>query len=151
MRPDLGLFTCSNCDTDDSEIFSRAFPMLLSSFFCHSDLSIQRLDVRECFHRGLHSRNGRKKRQTFMHWMCVLKILKYDLFGVKRPLVLMPFKHFIPNFERARTFIFVQVHILDVRGRAIPATPTFGCERRNGKRPTMGYIKALRKMILSNM
>ena len=47
----------------------------------------------------------------------------------------MAFKHFTPNFERARTFTFVHVHILDVRERAPPATPTFGCSRRNGKRP----------------
>ena len=49
----------------------------------------------------------------------------------------MAFKHFTPNFERARTFTFVNVHILDVRERAPPATPTFGCARRNGKRPTV--------------
>ena len=39
----------------------------------------------------------------------------------------MAFKHFTPNFKRARTFTFVHVHILDVRERALPATPTFGC------------------------
>ena len=47
----------------------------------------------------------------------------------------MAFKHFTPNFERARTFTFVHVHILDVRERAPPVTPNFGCARRNGKRP----------------
>ena len=49
----------------------------------------------------------------------------------------MAFKHFTPNFERARTFTFVHVHILDVRERAPPVTPNFGCARRNGKRPTL--------------
>ena len=58
------------------------------------------------------------------------------IFGAKHPLAPMTFKHFTPNFERARTFTFVHVHILDVCERAPPATPTFGCARRNGKRPT---------------
>ena len=53
----------------------------------------------------------------------------------------MAFKHFTPNFERARTFTFVHVHILDVRERAPPATPTFGCARRNSKRLTLGSIE----------
>ena len=65
------------------------------------------------------------------------KFQNFAIFGAKHPLAPMAFKHFTPNFERARTFTFVNVHILDVRERAPPATPTFGCARRNGKRPTM--------------
>ena len=38
----------------------------------------------------------------------------------------MAFKHFTLNFERARTFTFVHVHVLDVRERAPPVTPNFG-------------------------
>ena len=53
----------------------------------------------------------------------------------------MAFKHFTPNFERARTFTFVNVQVLDVCERAPPATPTFGCARRNGKRPTIEGIE----------
>ena len=53
----------------------------------------------------------------------------------------MAFKHFTPNFERARTFTFVHVHNLDVRERAPPATPKFGCARRNGKKPTQARFK----------
>ena len=64
------------------------------------------------------------------------KFQNFAIFGAKHPLAPMAFKHFTPNFERARTFTFVHVHILDVRGRAPPVTPTFGCARRNGKRPT---------------
>ena len=47
------------------------------SVFCHSDAHIQRLDVRECFRRGLHPRNGRRKPHSFMHWMCASKIPKF--------------------------------------------------------------------------
>ena len=65
------------------------------------------------------------------------KFQNFAIFGAKHPLAPMAFKHFTPNFERARTFTFVYVHILDVRGCAPPATPTFGCARRNGKRPTL--------------
>ena len=107
-----------------------------TSVFCHSDAHIQRLDVRECFHRGLRSENGRIELHTFMHWMCASKIPKFCNFGAKHPLAPMAFKHFTPNFERARTFTFVYVNILEVRGCAPPATPTFGCARRNGKRRT---------------
>ena len=64
------------------------------------------------------------------------KFQNFAIFGAKHPLAPMAFKHFTPNFERERTFTFMYVHILDVRGCAPPATPTFGCERRNGKRPT---------------
>ena len=60
----------------------------------------------------------------------------FGIFGSKKNMATMAFKHFTPNFERARTFTFVHVHILDVRERAPPATPTFGCARRNSKRPT---------------
>ena len=63
---------------------------------------------------------------------------KFWNFWIQKPTMApMAFKHFTPNFERARTFTFVHVHILDVRERAPPATPTFGCARRNGKRPTI--------------
>ena len=48
-----------------------------TSVFCHSDAHIQRLDVRECFHRGLRSGNGRTEPHTFMHWMCASKIPKF--------------------------------------------------------------------------
>ena len=64
------------------------------------------------------------------------KFQNFAIFGAKHLLAPMAFKHFTPNFERARTFTFVYVHILDVGGCAPPATPTFGCARRNGKRPT---------------
>ena len=77
--------------------------------------------------RRIHSCNGCAPR----------KFQNFAIFGAKHPLASMAFKHFTPNFERARTFTFVYVHILDVRGRAPPATPTFGCARRNGKRPTV--------------
>ena len=58
------------------------------------------------------------------------KYQKCEIFGAKHPLAPMAFKHFTPNFERARTFTFVHVHILDVRG----------CARRNGKRPTIPRV-----------
>ena len=45
----------------------------------------------------------------------------------------MEFKHFTPNFERARTFTFVNVHILDVRERVPPATPTLDVRVRMAK------------------
>ena len=64
------------------------------------------------------------------------KIQNFAIFGAKHSLAPMAFKPFTPNFERARTFSFVYVHILDVRGRAPPDTPTFGCVRWNGKSPT---------------
>ena len=48
----------------------------------------------------------------------------------------MAFRHFTTNFEGARTFTFVHVHILDVCERAHPVTPNFGCARPNGERPT---------------
>ena len=48
-----------------------------SSVFCHSNAHIQRLDVRECFHRGLRSGNERIKPHTFMYWMCASKIPKF--------------------------------------------------------------------------
>ena len=60
----------------------------------------------------------------------------FGIFGSKKTMAPMAFKHFTPNFERARTFTFVHVHVLDVRERAPPVTPNFGCARRNGKRPT---------------
>ena len=76
------------------------------------------------------------------------KFQNFAIFGAKHPLAPMAFKHFTPNFERAGTFTFVYVHILDVGGCAPPATPTFGCARRNGKRPThlftINTIKVLR-------
>ena len=64
------------------------------------------------------------------------KFQNFAIFGDKHPLAPMAFKHFTPNFERARRFTFMHLHILDVRGRAPPITSTFGCARRNGKRPT---------------
>ena len=64
------------------------------------------------------------------------KFQNFAIFGAKHPLAPLAFKHFTPNYERARTFTFVYIHVLDVRGREPPATPTFGCARRNGKRPT---------------
>ena len=64
------------------------------------------------------------------------KFRNFAIFGAKHPLAPRAFKHLTPNFERARTFKFVHVHILDVRGRAPAATQTFGYARRNGKRPT---------------
>ena len=60
----------------------------------------------------------------------------------------MAFKHFTPNFKRARTFTFVHAHILDVRERAPPVTPNSGCARQNGKRPTICY-NALYKILNS--
>ena len=50
-------------------------------------------------------------RQTFQN---------FAIFGAKHPLAPMMFKHFTPNFERARTFTFVNVRLgllqlLDVR------------------------------------
>ena len=69
------------------------------------------------------------------------KFQNFAIFGAKHPLAPMAFKHFTPNFERARMFTFVHVHILDVRGRAPPATPKFGCARRSGKRPTYTSLR----------
>ena len=60
----------------------------------------------------------------------------FGIFRSKKTIAPMAFKHFTTKFERARKFKFVHVHILDVCGRAPPVTPTFGCARRNGKRPT---------------
>ena len=68
------------------------------------------------------------------------KFQNFAIFGAKHPLAPMAFKHFTPNFGCAITFTFVYVQILDVCGRAPPATPIVGCARRNGKRPTIACL-----------
>ena len=73
-----------------------------------------------------------------IHWTKILEFL-----DPKKTMAPMAFKHFTPNFERARTFTFVHVHVLDVRERAPPATPNFGCVRRNGKRPTPSFPRVM--------
>ena len=72
------------CMAGGAVVYSSAHPIALlalaklaASVFCHSDAHIQRLDVRECFHRGLRSGNGRTEPHTFMHWMCASKIPKF--------------------------------------------------------------------------
>ena len=70
----------TSCTTDAMDaVYNRegANAIRTTSVFCHSDAHIQRLDVRECFHRGLRSRNGRKTSHTFMQWMCASKIPKF--------------------------------------------------------------------------
>ena len=42
------------------------------------------------------------------------KFQNFAIFGAKHLLEPLAFKHFTPNFERARTYTFVHVHILDV-------------------------------------
>ena len=61
----------------DVEGWGKAVTGMSTSVFYHSDAHIQRLDVRECFHLGLRSRNGWTKAHTFMHWMCASKIPKF--------------------------------------------------------------------------
>ena len=51
----------------------------------------------------------------------------------------MAFKHFPPNFERERTFTFVHGHVLDYVHVRL-GLPTFGCARRNGKRPRGAFL-----------